>query len=50
VKGTFASSSLLTIALALGGSAAMAQNTTQVQAEVQKAFEQFEIRGCTRAR
>jgi hypothetical protein len=28
VKGTFASSSLLTIALALGGSAAMAQNTT----------------------
>jgi hyperosmotically inducible protein len=38
VKGTFVSTSLLTIALALGGSAAMAQDTTHVQAEVQKAL------------
>jgi hyperosmotically inducible periplasmic protein len=45
VKGTFASSSLLTIALALGGSAAMAQNTTQVQAEVQKALSNSKYEG-----
>jgi hypothetical protein len=38
VKGTIASSSLLTIALTLGGSAAMAQSTAQIQAEVKKAL------------
>jgi hyperosmotically inducible periplasmic protein len=38
VKGKIASSSLLAIALALGGSAAMAQSTAQIQAEVQKAL------------
>lgn len=45
MKGTFASSSLLTIALALGGSAAMAQNSTQVQAEVQRALSNSKYEG-----
>jgi hyperosmotically inducible protein len=38
VKGKIASSSLLAVALAIGGSAAMAQSTAQIQAEVQKAL------------
>jgi hypothetical protein len=38
VKGKLASSSLLTIAFALGGSVAMAQSTAQIQAELQKAL------------
>jgi osmotically-inducible protein OsmY len=38
MKGKIASSSLLAIALTLGGSAAMAQCIAQIQAEVQKAL------------
>jgi len=51
VKGTFASSPILTIALALsialavGESAAMAQNTNQVQAEVQKVLSNSKYEG-----
>jgi osmotically-inducible protein OsmY len=45
MKGKIASSSLLAIALTLGGSAAKAQSTAQIQAEVQKALSNSKYGG-----
>jgi hyperosmotically inducible periplasmic protein len=45
MKGKMASSSLLAIALAVGGSAAKAQSTAQIQAEVQKALSNSKYEG-----
>jgi hyperosmotically inducible periplasmic protein len=45
VKGKIASSSLLAVALAIGGSAAMAQTAAQIQAEVQKALSSSKYEG-----
>jgi hypothetical protein len=45
VKGKIASSSLLAVALAIGGSTAMAQTPAQIQAEVQKALSNSKYEG-----
>lgn len=45
MKGKIASSSLMALALTLGGSAAMAQSTAQIQAEVQKALSNSKYEG-----
>ena len=45
MKGKIASSSSLAIALAIGGSAAMAQSAAQIQAAVQKALSHSKYEG-----
>jgi hyperosmotically inducible periplasmic protein len=45
MKGTIASSSLIALALAIGGPAALAQSTAQIQAEVQKALSNSKYEG-----